>query len=182
MQLLKIAGFIDKLSDISGKVLSYSLIPLTLVLVFEVTMRYGLNQPTIWAHETSGQIYAVCFFAGGAYALVHKAHVNVDILYSRFSIRFKAILDLCTATFMLSICWVFLWYGTELTLRSIRVLETSDSPFAPPLYPAKILIMLGMLLLTLQVLSKLIHDFYAALRGREYVVEKIEEAAVQEEE
>ena len=165
--MLRLARLIDKCSDLSGKILAPFVAVLAGVLGYEVVMRYVFNDPTRWAHELSGLLYAAIFFSGGAYALRHKGHVSVDILSSRLSPRGRAIADIITAPIVLSLCGVFLYYGSLLAWKALTRLETSHTPWGPPLGPVKLFMVLGAFLLTLQVLVKLVRDFYTAISGRE---------------
>ncbi|MCP4690943.1 MAG: TRAP transporter small permease subunit, partial [Desulfobacterales bacterium] len=90
----KILKIIDGISEWSGKIFSYLLWPGVAVLVYEVVARYVFNAPTIWAHGTTQRIFAVYYFICGAYISLHGSHIRMDILYDRFSLRKKAILDI----------------------------------------------------------------------------------------
>ena len=155
------------MSDSTGKVVSFGLIAATLALMYEVLSRHLFDAPTIWAHEFSALVYVACLMFGGAYALRHKAHVNVDVLYGRLSPRGRAIVDIITATLMFLICWVILWYGCPAAWKSLMWREGLNTPWSPPVYPNKILVVVAALMLTLQVLAKLIRDVYMAIRRRE---------------
>ena len=165
--MLRFARWVDKLSDSTGKVLSVSVVILTVILVYEVVMRYLVDAPTQWAHESSGLLFVVWFTFGGSYALRHKAHVNIDLLYNRLSPRGRAIVNIVTATLLLLICWMFIWYGSMSAWKSLMCLEHTNTVWSPPIYPVKILIVVAMLMFALQVLAELIRDVHTAVSGRE---------------
>jgi TRAP-type mannitol/chloroaromatic compound transport system permease small subunit len=50
---------------------------------------------------------------------------------------------------------------------SFKVLETEPTAFAPPVYPIKMMIPLGALLILLQGLAKFIRDFNLVISGKE---------------
>lgn len=160
--MLRLVQIIDNISDYAGKVLSGSIIIITVILVFEVIMRYLFNDPTIWVHEVSGFIFVIWFMFGGSYALRHKAHVNVDLMYSRLKPRGKAILNIFTSMFVFLICWSFLWFGSKAAWGSLISLERSNTVWAPPFYPVKILIVIALIMFTLQVLADFIRSIYVA--------------------
>src|SRR4030043_53496 len=97
--ILRIA---DVTNEWVGRVGSFLFLPLILFITFEVVMRYVFRSPTIWVHETSEYLLVILAMLGGGYTFLHKGHVSVDIIYSRLSVRRRAILDLIiTAPFML---------------------------------------------------------------------------------
>lgn len=158
--------FIDNLSDREGKIFAFLIYPMWGLLVFEVVMRYGLDRPTIWSHELCGFIYGTHLVLGGAYALRYGAHVNVDILYNRFPLRTRAILDLVTWILFYILCAALIWKGGAIAWRSVSVLEHSDTVWGPPIWPIKLVVPLGTTLMALQGVTKTIRDIYTAM-GRE---------------
>jgi len=152
-----------------GKIISFLIYPIMLVLVYEVVMRYLFVRPTIWAHETSCMLYGVHFLLGGAYALRHNAFVNVEAIYIRFSKRTRAIIDLITWTMFYIFAGVLLWKSVPWALASLSVFEYSDSTWGPPLWPVKFAIPIGVFFILLQGMTKTIKDAYMAVTGREIV-------------
>ena len=166
-QIKRLLTIIDRLNDQVGKIVSMLIIFMVLVLVYEVVLRYIFNAPTLWAHETSEYFFGVHFFLGGAYALRHAAHVNVEVIYSRFSPRFRAILDIITSVFFFLICAVLLWKGGAMAWTSLMKMEHTNTVWAPPLYPLKMMVPIGAFLLLLQGLAKFIRDFHIAITRKE---------------
>jgi len=64
-------------------------------------------------------------------------------------------------------CGLLLWKGGEMAWDSFKVLETEPTAFAPPVYPIKMMIPLGALIILLQGLAKFIRDFNLAISGKE---------------
>lgn len=163
--------FVDNLNDWQGKIFSSFIYAMILILLYEVVMRYVFNKPTIWAHETSCFFYAAHFMLGGAFALRWGSHVNVEVLYNRFPLRTRAIVDLFTWMLFYIFCGVLLWQGVGIAWDSVRVLEYSDSTWGPPIWPVKLTIPLAAALILLQGLTKTIKDAYTAITGRELSAE-----------
>jgi TRAP-type mannitol/chloroaromatic compound transport system permease small subunit len=163
--LLKI---IDSISEWAGKCTSFLILPGIAVLAWEVISRYGLNQPTMWAHGTSQRLFAAYYVLGGAYVLRYRDHVNVDLIYSRLPLRTKAILDLITSLAFFAFCGVLLWQGWEFALTSLSQLEPDDTPWRAPIYPVKLMIPAGALLIVLQGLANFFRNLVTAVTGREY--------------
>lgn len=162
----KTLAWIDTLSDRIGHLVAFLIPLLAGVEVYEVVARYVFNAPTIWACELSSMLFGVFVLLGGAHALRRNGHVNMDIIYSRLTLRGKAWLDILTFPLFLAFIGVLIWKGWESAWRSILLLERDSTQWAPPLYPFKLMLPFGCLLLLLQGLAKLIRDI-ATLIGKE---------------
>jgi TRAP-type mannitol/chloroaromatic compound transport system permease small subunit len=154
-------GFIrmvDRINEWTGQVLMWLPWMITAIIVWEIAGRYLFNKPTIWAHEMSLMAFGALSMVGGAYAQKYRAHVNMDLFYAHLSAKGKAILDLVTFPFFLIFCGIILWKGGEFAWRSIIMWEHSMSNWEPLIWPIKLTIPIGALLLILQGLSNLISD------------------------
>jgi TRAP-type mannitol/chloroaromatic compound transport system permease small subunit len=85
-------------------------------------------------------------------------HVNVELLYGKFSPRTKAAVDLFTWILFYFFCGLILVKGWEMAWESFQLGETEPTPFAPLLWPIKMTIPLGALLILLQGAVKSIRD------------------------
>ena len=137
------------------------------VTTFEVIMRYVFLSPTRWGHETTVYLSGIMYLMGGAYVLYLRRHAMVDVVYGRLSPRIRAIMDLVTFPAFFLFCGVLLWAGAEYFWASAAIRETTTSEWAPPIYPVKLFIPLGALLILLQGLAKFIRDFNIAIKGKE---------------
>jgi len=75
----KIAKAFDTLSEKQGDISALLAIPLLLVVVYEVIMRYAFDSPTTWGFELTTFIYGVHYMLGLSYSDVLGGHVKVDI-------------------------------------------------------------------------------------------------------
>ncbi len=157
---------VSVLNDRAGKVVSLLILPCMIALGWEVIARYLLRAPTMWAHETSEMIFGAFFVLGGGYVLVHDAHVSVDMLYNRFPLRIRAIVSLLTWALFFLFAGVLLWEGLKGAMISVRGMETSESVWHPPIWPVKLTIPIGALLLLLQGLVKYTGYLFTAITGR----------------
>ena len=167
--LNRVLHIIDRISEYSGKVLSFGLLPMILIIVLDVVLRYVFRAPTIWAGEAATLIFGVCWVMAGAYTLLQGAHVKMEVFYIRLSRKKQAILDLITAPCFFIFVGIVMWQTAKFALISLGNLEASPSLWAPPLYPVKLIIPIGALLLFLQGLAKFIRDFSVAF-GKEGIV------------
>ncbi len=160
-------SIIDQTSNWSGKIISFLWIPVILVIVIEVISRYGFNAPTTYAHELTLFLSAVVYILGGAYTLYLRGHISVDIFYSRFSVRGRALLDVITFPAFLIYIIILLWSGFDRAWGATVIGETSGTPWNPPVYLVLLTIPLGALLILLQGLAKFIRDLTMVIRGKE---------------
>jgi TRAP-type mannitol/chloroaromatic compound transport system permease small subunit len=153
-------ALIDRISESVGKMAGFLILVLALAVGYDVVMRYLFDRPTVWAQELSAMLFGTFIILGGAYTAKEQKHVNMDILYSRFSKRGRATLDIITF-FVLTVPFlgVLLWKGGEGAWRSIATLEHDSSQWGPPLYPFRIMLPLGALLFLMQAGAKFIRDW-----------------------
>ena len=83
--MLKVAGAITRLNVWIAKVAAWLIVPMFLLLMADVIMRYVVGSAAIWTAEFAQLIFGVYAVIAGGYLLVERAHVNVDIIYGKFS-------------------------------------------------------------------------------------------------
>jgi len=156
---------ISKITDVTGLVLMWFPWILTVIIVWELILRNLFNRPTIWAHEISVMVFAVLTITSGAYALKAKAHINMDLFYTRFSNRGKAIIDIITSPAIFIFAGVLMWLGWEFAVRSYMLQERSISTWSPVVWPVKFMIPLGAALLFLQGIAELLKNILTLIGG-----------------
>ena len=164
--LQKFVAAIEWISLWSGKLSAYLTLPVIFVVSYEIVARYVFHRPTIWAVETMIYCCAVIYVMAAAWALLDGRHVKIDMIYERFSPRRKALLDSITFLFFALYIGMMVWATTKYAWRSVAILEMSDSPWRPPLWPMKVFLALGVFLILLQGVAKFIRDLHFALTGR----------------
>jgi TRAP-type mannitol/chloroaromatic compound transport system permease small subunit len=158
---------IDTISDWSGRISSFLVLVITGVILFEVIARYVFGTPTIWAYEVSLALYGIYVALIGAYTLVHGVHVNVDILYDRFSPRTKAGVNVFTWLIFFLWCGVLVWTGWMRGWESLMIGERESTAFGCPIYPVKLSLAVGGSLLLLQGAAGYVRNVYTFITGRE---------------
>ena len=165
--IIRIINFIGNMNKWLGKILACGVIIIFLVVLKEVIGRYFFNHPTSWGNELTQMTFGVYVILSGGFVLNRGGHVNVDIIYSRFSLRTRAALDVFSSVMFFLFVGMMLWYGWMLAWESISVLEHSHSAWDPPLYPVKLMIPLGAVLILLEGIAKLLKDIIIAVTGEE---------------
>jgi len=157
---------VDAISEWSGKFIAFTILAGIFILVYEVILRYLFNAPAMWTHGTCQRIFAVYYVLAGVYVHRDRAHVNVEILYNRFSIRKKAILNVITSPVFFAFCGVLLWQGIKFAWTSVSQFEPDETPWRAPIYPIKLMIPAGAFLILLQGVANLVRDLSTAITGR----------------
>jgi TRAP-type mannitol/chloroaromatic compound transport system permease small subunit len=154
----KFCGIVDALNRLVGVVLGFGIIVVTLAVLYEIFVRGALNTPTAWANETIVYVSAMIYLVAGGYALLHRAHVRIDVVYERFSRPARTRLDMLTFVFFVLYAVALVWVGWQMGWQSFQQGETTGSPWNPPIWPVKLAIPLAGLLLLLQGLANLLRD------------------------
>tara|TARA_Y100000815_G_scaffold227633_1_gene216293 strand:- start:865 stop:1428 length:564 start_codon:yes stop_codon:yes gene_type:complete len=152
------ARAITSLNRWIGRIAAWVVIPLFLLLLCDVVMRYFAGRPLIWTSETAQLVFAVYGTIAGGWLLAERGHVNVDIFYGTFSPRRKAIADLSTCFLFLLFVGVLLWQGLDLAIESYEKLERSNSAWKPQIWFVKFFIPVSALLLFLQGIVRIVAD------------------------
>lgn len=156
---------VDRLNGWCGWVVGYQILCIVVVILYEIVLRDGFTAPTVWANETMVYVTAMAYLLGGGYALLHRRHVTVDVLYARLSARTRARLDVVTLVFFILYLGTLIWAGSIWAWDSIKIGETTGSPWNPPIWPVKLAIPLAALLVLLQGIANVIRDVRAVGRS-----------------
>ena len=157
--MFKLDRAIDTFNEKFGFYASYLVLPLIIVVVFEVFMRYAFNAPTTWAFELTVFLYGVHFCFALAYAHKHNTHVAIDVFESRLSPKSRIILRIFTnAALFIPTMGLLSFHIWVLAVNSWQQWEHASSSWAPAIYPVKTLMAVGFFLFLLQGVAKLIQD------------------------
>ncbi len=180
-----ITGWIDLINDWAGKILCLLMVPLIGVVVIEVFSRnafgimagYGWDDtaralglgPTMFAYDISRMIAGVLFMGAAGYGLMRGVHIRADFLYRSWSNKTQATVDaaLYMAFFIPSMLF-FTIIAVQYWEIAYRTGETAfDSPWEPLLWPARLAMPIGGLLLLLQGFPELFRAFHKMGKERE---------------
>lgn len=165
--LLRVSRAIDLLIAWIGRISNYIVIAMILIGFANVVARYigrFINQrlTSNALIETQWYLFSILFFLGFAYILQLNLNVRVDFLYTKWTPRRRALVDLLgTLVFLVPFCLLGIYVTINPVLFSWRLRELSPDPDGLPRYPIKTMIIVAFVLLLLQALSQLIK--YAAV-------------------
>ena len=155
---------VDLANSWLGRFFALAIFGITLAVLYEVVSRSAFGRGTLWSNETTIYLSAVAYLVAGGYALAHRRHVRIDLIYERLSLRARAILDLFTFVFFLLYVGALIWVGTTMGWTSFQQSEGTGTPWNPPIWPVKFAIPIAGVLLLLQGVANLLRDLGVARR------------------
>ena len=156
--MLSLVRMIERMTGGIGLIAALVVAPLVLATVYEVFSRYLFNAPTIWAYELAYMAMGTNFLLGAAFTLRERGHIRIDVAYSHFSPRLKALIDsLGYLLFFLPVAWWLSWGLWNYAYGALLSGETSgESAWNPVIWPFRLVFFLGFLMLALQGTAELI--------------------------
>lgn len=159
---------VDWISEKSGVFISFWTVNAVVFYFFEVVMRYMFNQPTIWVHEASFLLFGMQYLMAGAFALLHGAHVRVDVVYNFLPPRGRIGMDIFTSMFFFMFAIALMITSWTFFENSYSMDERTVETWGIQYWPVKAVMLLGSTLIFLAGLSKLIKDISMFIQlGRE---------------
>ncbi len=160
MRFIKV---IDWLGKWTGAFAAWLSIPLMLVVVNEVVQRHLLNTPSEWGYDVCWMLFSAQFLIGGAYTLLKKGHIRIDIVYTILSDKKKLIYDvfinlIIILPTMIILTWAGVIFAADAWVSGEN-LSTTNWVFATG--PSKSMIPLGFFLLSLQCLAEITRNIIA---------------------
>lgn len=166
----KILKIIDATNEFTGRSVRWLAIFLMLVICTEVFMRYALNKPTIQGPVIATMTGAALYTLSWGYVHLHRRHIRVDVFYTRFSMRGKAIIDVvCALVFLLPLIGLLTYAGWEWVWYAWSTGERSGQTYWYPITgPIRTVVFIGLVLFAFQGLAQFFRDIYLLVRNRAY--------------
>ena len=174
----RLAAAIDNVAERLGRAAAWLSFVLVLVVGVIVMLRYGFQLGSIALQESVMYINGTLFVLGAGYTLKAQGHVRVDVFYSRFSPRGRALVDsLGALLFLLPAAFFIAWISWDYVAVAWRIREGSpEASGLPFVYLLKTLIIVLPVLLAVQGVSELLKSLRALLASKESALQ-VEDAA-----
>ena len=164
----KFLRFVDQLSGATGFLGACLVLPLALVMFYEVILRFFFDLPTFWAYDISYMMTGSHFALGIAYVMREGQHIRIDFLYERFSLKVKAGIDL--SIYLLFLLPIISWMAWLLSCKAITALTigevSGESAWNPYVWPVYSVIAFGFVVFVLQVVAETIRSARVVFSGR----------------
>lgn len=156
--------YVDAANRVVGRLAMYLIFVMMGVLLLSSGSRTFFDVSHIWTVEVAQFLLTGYYLLGGAYSMQLDSHVRMDLLYSQWSPKRKAITDAITVFFLIFYLVVLLVGGISSTEYALTYGQKNFSAWAPPLAPIKIIMVIGIVLMLLQVIAVFFRDL-ATARG-----------------
>ena len=148
---------IDTLIEKQGQLTSFLIVPLALIVLYEVMMRYLFNAPTTWGFEATTFAYGMHFMLGLSFMENAQGHVRVDIIVSRLPKKVQAVIMIVTYLVIFMPVYVLMTLAaTKYAYTSTVSGELNSTSWAPPIWPFKIVMAISFFFLVIQGLSTML--------------------------
>ena len=155
--LLALSRGIDRVTAVIGRSVSWLILLTVLISAGNAVARKAFSMSSNAWLELQWYLFGAVFLLAAAYTLQQNEHIRIDIFYGSRSKRTRDWIDLFGHLFfLLPFCCLMLWLLVPYVATSFRSGEHSQSAGGLVLWPAKALILAGLLLLTLQAVSEII--------------------------
>ncbi len=157
--------YVDAVNYAVGRFAMYLFFVLGGVLIYATLSRVVAGVPINWALEMSQFLLSAYYLLGGAYSMQLNAHVRMDLLYTTLSPRTRAVTDAITILFVIFYLVVLFLGGLSATDYAIVYQQKNYSSWGPLLWPIKVVMTIGILLMLLQTIATFFKDV-AEARGK----------------
>jgi TRAP-type mannitol/chloroaromatic compound transport system permease small subunit len=155
--LLSFSRGIDWINERVGKLIYWLVLIAVLVSAGNATIRYTLHTSSNAWLEIQWYLFSGIFLLGAGYTLLHNAHVRIDVVSSRFSKKTQTWIDILGAVFFLFPMAIAIMYlSWPVFVNALRSGEMSSNAGGLIVWPARLLVPVGFLLLILQGASETI--------------------------
>ena len=164
--LINILNIFNNINKFAGYFCAFLVVFMTINVFVVVLLRYLFGISFIWMQETYVWMHAYIFMLGAGFTYLNDDHVRIDILYKSSSPLYRAIVDLIGNLILLlpflSIIWIFSY---PFVFKSWKMGEISrEAGGLSMLYLLKLAILLFVILLFIQAISKIINSFLKILK------------------
>ncbi len=168
MFLMRLKGYIDRLNELVGRVVSWGAVFMVLLVAIDVLLRYCFKKSFIANQEIEWTLFSAMFLLGAGYTLKSDSHVRVDVIYHRLEKRVKALINVIgTLIFLLPGCYLAIRTAIPFVKASWAIQEGSPDPGGLPFYYLiKAMIPMGFVLLGLQAISFFLENLAVLLHSK----------------
>ncbi len=149
---------VDGMNRIIGKAVMFGIFVIMGILLWSsISKTFFL--PSLWTLEMAQFAMVGYYMLGGPYAIQMGSNVRMDLFYGEWTDKRKAQVDAITVLFLITFLGFLLWGGIESFQYSLKYGgERSPTAWRPYLWPVKLIMVIGILLMLLQAISELLKD------------------------
>lgn len=155
--LLALSKAIDRIGELVGSLIRWLVLAAVLISAGNAIVRKAFDISSNAYLEIQWYLFAAVFMLGAGYVFLKNAHVRIDFISSRLSVRTNTIIDIFGIVLIVfPLCWLMVDLGWPLFHRAWVSGEVSSNAGGLIRWPVLLLLPLGFALLALQSISELI--------------------------
>jgi len=163
--LLSFSRLIDRLNEKVGQLFFWLVLITVLVSAANAVVRKLFNYSSNGLLEIQWYFFSAIFLFLAGYTLLRNEHVRIDVIAGRLSKRSQTWIDILgTLFFLLPMAILLAWLAWPVFVEAYERHEVSTNAGGLIIWPARLLVPIGFVLLALQGISELIKRV-AFLRG-----------------
>jgi TRAP-type mannitol/chloroaromatic compound transport system permease small subunit len=151
---------IERLVDLVGRAASWLALAIVLLMATNVVLRYLFSYGSVWAQELEWHLLTPLIMFAIGYAYLKGDLVRVDVLYTHFTPRKKAVVNLVSAVLCLAIAVITFYFSVKYVEQSYSIMEQSADPGGlTHRWVLKAMIPAGFVLLALQSVAEMVKSW-----------------------
>ena len=155
--LLAVSRAIDAVTGFIGHHIRWLILATVLVSATNAIIRKAFDISSNAWLELQWYLFGAVFMMAAAYVLQRNGHVRIDVISSHLKERTRQRIDLiCHIAMLLPLVLAMIWLTVPFVLDSYRSQEISTNAGGLIIWPSKLFILVGFVLLLLQVISEVI--------------------------
>jgi len=163
--------FFRIINQLEETIISLLLVAMTLLVFWEVILRFGFGTGVSWGQEATLHLSAWFVLFGASYGLKVGAHIGVDAFVRLFSSFGRRVLTGIAVILSLVYCGLFL-YGSWVYLEKMHMIAIELEDIEVQTWVAHSILLIGFTFLSIRLLELL----WGVIRGSATGFQKVNEA------
>lgn len=161
----KFISISDAIIEAIGKTLSWVVVVIMCLMLFEVIMRYCFNAPTHWGSPLCLYLYGASSVLVGGWILKRDKNIRVDLIYVSYPPRFRACCDILAAGFVCFWGYLITKFGWVKFMNAVARHEVSFTSWTIPMWPIRLTIPVAGVILIFAALTKVVGSILEIVDG-----------------
>ncbi|MDH4574411.1 TRAP transporter small permease subunit [Salinicola acroporae] len=138
-----LVGAVRLVSRWAARLIGLLLLAVVVMVIMEVVSRKLLGRSFEGVQEYAGYVLAVLSAWGLSHTLVERAHIRIDVGYSKLPIAARAALDLLSILAVNLVGWMIVIHAWPVFSGSLSNHTTANTPLSTPLWIPQLVWVLG---------------------------------------
>ena len=155
--LLALSGWMDRISERIGHTIYWLVLAAVLISCINAVVRKAFNWSSNSLLEIQWYLFSAIFLFCAGYTLLKNQHVRIDVISGRLSKRTQAWIDIFgTLFFLLPMAILIMYLSWPVFVQAYERHEVSTNAGGLIIWPARLMVPIGFLLLAAQGISELV--------------------------